>query len=385
MDGRENRKPLRDFGISLFLCGDVMTGRGIDQVLPHPCHPAIHEPYMKSALGYVELAERKTGPIPRRASFSYVWGDALSELRRETPDLRIINLETAVTTRADYDAEKGINYRMHPANVPALTAAGIDCCVLANNHVLDWGYEGLKETLTALRGAGVKTAGAGADLAEAEAPARFEIEGKGSVLVFSFGSETSGIPRGWGATEQGPGVHLLEDLSDRTVQRISRQVRRLKGKDAVVVASIHWGENWGYPIFRDQKEFAHGLIDAAGVDLIHGHSSHHVKAMEVYRGKLILYGSGDFLNDYEGIEGHEVFRDDLSLMYFARLDPATGKLLSLRMIPMQIRHFRVSRAAAPDALWLRDVLNREGSGLGTRVEVEADGTLTLQSEGLPAS
>ncbi|MGZ8196552.1 MAG: CapA family protein, partial [Methylosarcina sp.] len=139
--------------ITLFLCGDVMTGRGIDQVLPHPVNPQIHEPFMTSAEGYVKLAEKANGPIPKPADFSYIWGDALEEFRSICPDVRIINLETAVTTSSDFWPGKGIHYRMHPENIPCLTAAGIDCCVLANNHVLDWGYAGLRETLTSLAGA----------------------------------------------------------------------------------------------------------------------------------------------------------------------------------------------------------------------------------------
>lgn len=126
--------------ITIFLTGDVMVGRGIDQILPHPGDPAIHESYMKSALGYVELAERTSGPIPRPADWAYIWGNALGELRRMAPDLRVINLETSITRSDEYWRNKGINYRMNPKNMAVLTTAGIDYCSLANNHVLDWGY-----------------------------------------------------------------------------------------------------------------------------------------------------------------------------------------------------------------------------------------------------
>ena len=160
--------------MTLFLGGDVMTGRGIDQVLPHPSEPRLYESYMKSALGYVELAERVNGPIPKPVDFSYVWGDALKEWRRVAPDVKIVNLETNITMSEDW-AAKGINYRMHPGNVPCINAAGIDCCALANNHALDWGHSGLAETLDTLKNANVKTAGAGWSLTEAEAPATVEI------------------------------------------------------------------------------------------------------------------------------------------------------------------------------------------------------------------
>jgi poly-gamma-glutamate synthesis protein (capsule biosynthesis protein) len=83
-------------------------------------------------------------------------------------------------------------------------------------------------------------------------------------------------------------------------------------------------------------------------------------------------------NDYEGIPGYEGFRDDLGLMYFVSMDPSTGKLVQVHMIPTQIRHFRVNRASRADAVWIRDMLNREGEKFGTRVELNKDHTLTLQ-------
>src|SRR5262245_5507733 len=147
-----------------------MTGRGIDQILPHPLDPRLFEGWLTSSVDYVRLAERRWGALPRQVPFDYVWGDALELWRTTDPDLRIGNLETSVTF-ADAPAPKGINYRMSPQNVGVLTAAQFDCCPLANNHVLDWGRVGLIETLETLRRAGIATAGAGRDLVEASTPA----------------------------------------------------------------------------------------------------------------------------------------------------------------------------------------------------------------------
>jgi poly-gamma-glutamate synthesis protein (capsule biosynthesis protein) len=171
--------------VTLFLCGDVMLGRGIDQILPHPGDPSLHEPYVASAKEYVALAQRRNGPIPAPVDFSYVWGDALDELQCAMPQARIINLETSVTRGHDF-AQKGINYKLNPDNVACLTSAGIDCCVLANNHVLDFGENGLRETLDSLKRANICTAGAGCDEAEARAPAAIKVNA-GRVLVFAFG------------------------------------------------------------------------------------------------------------------------------------------------------------------------------------------------------
>jgi poly-gamma-glutamate synthesis protein (capsule biosynthesis protein) len=375
-DRRVTRSPGED-GVTLFLCGDVMTGRGIDQILPHPVDPRIFEPYMTDARDYVALAESVNGPVDRPVDLAYIWGDALAELGRVAPDARIVNLETAVTT-SETPRPKGINYRMHPENIGCLTAARIDCCTLANNHVLDWGYDGFEETLATLETAGILYAGAGRNLAGARAPAVIALPGNRRVLVFGLGSASSGIGWQWGAAEGRAGVNLLDDLSEQTVRTVAEQVAAHKARGDIAVASIHWGGNWGYDIPHAHRAFAHALVDRAGIDLVHGHSSHHVKGIEVYRDRLILYGCGDFINDYEGISGMEEFRGDLGLMYFPLLDPATGRLRALAMTPTRLRNLRVNRASPSESTWLADVLNREGRALGTRVTAGDDGRLSLE-------
>ena len=362
--------------VRLFLCGDVMLGLGIDQVLPRPCSAILHESYVQSALDYVHLAEEANGPIARAVAPSYVWGAALDELKRIQPDVRIINLETAVTRSEDF-APKGINYRLSPENADCLTAASIDCCVLANNHVLDWGRTGLLDTLTTLARLQIKTAGAGRDLDDASAPAALHLAGKGRVLVFSFAVVTSGTPRSWAAGRDAPGVNLLTDLSEATAVRVSDQVARQRQSHDVIVVSIHWGPNWGYDIPQEQQQFAHTLIDRADVSVIHGHSSHHAKGIEVYNDRLILYGCGDFLNDYEGIQGYEDYRDDLALMYFVEIEPASGDLATIEILPLQIRKFSLVRPSGPDIDWARQMLDRESRSFRTSVAVVSPGRLAL--------
>lgn len=362
--------------IRLFLCGDVMIGRGIDQVLTHPNHPALHEGYVHSAMDYVRLAEEANGPIPRHVDPSYVWGAALDEWQRERPDGRIINLETSVTRSGDY-VLKGINYRVSPENANCLAAAAIDCCVLANNHVLDWGRAGLSETLATLADLRIKTAGAGRILDEAAAPALLDFHRKGRVLIFSFASPSSGVPRSWAATRESPGVNFLGELSLASVAGIAEQIGRLRQPGDVIVVSIHWGSNWGYEVPDAQQRFAHALVDHAGVSIVHGHSSHHAKGIEIYRDRLILYGCGDFLNDYEGIHGYEEYRDDLALMYFAAIDAASANVVGLEIVPLQIRNFRLAQPSHQDVEWLQQTLDRESRRLGARVVLDAVGRLVL--------
>ena len=350
-----------------------MTGRGLDQVLPTPGSPALYEPSVRDARDYVRLAERTSGAIPRQAPAARVWGEALEVLEGQRPDLRIINLETAVTTASRPATEKGIHYRMHPGNIRCLQAARIDCCALANNHVLDWSRAGLEETLAVLDRHGIQHAGAGRDAAEASAPAVLTPERGARLLVFSCAAGDSGVPVHWNAAAERPGVFRLEALSRRSARALAAHIRSRREPGDRVMLSIHWGGNWGFNIPQAHRDFARALVEEGVVDLVHGHSSHHVRGFEVYRGRLILYGCGDFINDYEGIGGHEQFRGELSVMYFPRLDPDSGALDSLVLVPTRMRRMRIERATGTDRQWLLETLRRESGFLDPRIVIEDSG------------
>jgi poly-gamma-glutamate synthesis protein (capsule biosynthesis protein) len=363
--------------VSLALCGDVMTGRGVDQILPHPSDPVLYEDYVHDALEYVGLAIHANGPVSFPVGFDYIWGDALAELRRA--DMRIVNLETSITTSAGPWPGKGIHYRMHPQNVGCLAAARIDCCGLANNHVLDWGYAGLAETLHTLDEARIAHAGAGRNAGAASAPVALAVPAKGRVLVLALGSPTSGIPPGWAAETEKAGVNILTDLSTNNARRIAQEFLRITRPDDIAVVSIHWGGNWGYEIPTAQISFARQLVDE-GIDIVHGHSAHHRKAIEIRRGHLILYGCGDFVNDYEGISGHEEYRGDLTLLYRITMTVQPRRLADVTLLPMQVRRLRLNRASADDAKWLASVLSRECARFQTDARLQPDGTIRVRGQ-----
>ena len=366
--------------VTLFACGDVMTGRGVDQILGHPGDPRLWEREVRDARQYVALAESINGAIPRPVDDSWPWGDALATLDEAAPDVRIVNLETSVTTSGDAAAEdKEVLYRMAPDNVGCLSAARPDVCALANNHVLDFGPAGLVQTCEVLAASGLKTAGAGRDAAEAARPTTVDLGGGGRLLVVSCGARSSGIPGHWAAGVDRPGVNLLPDLTASSAEALTGRIERERRPGDIVVASVHWGSNWGYDLSREQVEFAHWLVDG-GVDVVHGHSSHHVRPVEVYRDRLILHGCGDFIDDYEGIGGYAAYRDDLRLMFFAEIDPETGALVRLRVVPMQARQMRLHVATRDDARYLADLLERIGPG--TRTEVDPDRSIWLRPAAL---
>jgi poly-gamma-glutamate capsule biosynthesis protein CapA/YwtB (metallophosphatase superfamily) len=366
---------MRDSLVTLFVCGDVMLGRGIDQILPRPGNPALREARIRDAGDYVALAER-AGRIPRPVPHSWPWGDSLAVLDEVAPDARIVNLETSITRSEDYAPGKAVHYRMSPDNLPCLATARPDACVLANNHVLDFGRRGLTETVDVLAGARMQPVGAGRNIEAARRPAIIPLDAGGRVLVFSLGTASSGVPASWAATPTDAGIDFIPTLSDTAADAVVGRVQHEKRPGDIVVASIHWGSNWGYDVADDQVRFAHRLIDG-GVDVVHGHSSHHPRPVEVYRDKLVLYGCGDLINDYEGIGGREEFRSDLRPLYFATLEPATAALAHFRIVPMQVHRMQLRAASSADTEWLRDVLDQVSRHLGTRLGLEPDGAVIL--------
>lgn len=358
-------------GVTMFLAGDVMLARGIDQILGAPCDPVLHESYVTDAREYIALAEERSGAIPRGAPPAYPWGEAVAILDSAHPDARIVNLETSITRSDDYDHGKGIHYRVSPENAASLAAARIDVCTLGNNHVLDWGELGLHDTLATLDRLHIGWCGAGRDPAEAMRPAVIELGERGRIIVFSIGCPDAGVPPHWAATPERPGVNVLAALDDHAVRRLGRAIEPWRRSRSVIIVSIHWGGNWGFEVPLHHRRFAHRMIDEAGAHVVHGHSSHHVKGIEVHHGQPILYGCGDLITDYEGIRSHEAYRGDLSLLYLVTLDP-TGALARLEMAPTRMRRFRIVRADPDETRWLATTLAVCGRGLGTSVAIERD-------------
>ena len=364
--------------LRLFLAGDVMTGRGIDQALAQPSDPVLYEDWIRNARDYLGLAEHANGPIAVPLAPEAVWGDALAALDRAQPDLRIVNLETAVTTASTAWPGKGIHYRMHPGNVGVLRAARIDACVLANNHVLDWGRQGLAQTLQTLQRAGIATVGAGADASAAWAPVRLPLGGGATLLLFALAFGSAGAPADWAATAQRPGIAWLDKPTRAGADRWAEHIGRQRRAGETVVASVHWGGNWGRDVPATHRDFAHRLLDAGVVDVLHGHSSHHPLPIEVYRDRLVLYGCGDLLNDYEGIGAHGGLRSDLGCLYLATLTRGTGALRELEIVPMQIRRFALRDADDAARRDLLSLFNEQKPPLGTRVQTAPAGGWRLR-------
>lgn len=290
-------------GIRLAVTGDFMIGRGIDAIMPNHVDGVLYESFMKHANHYVDIAEKVNGPLPRKEirdkGCAYIWGDLLEELKTNPPDCFIVNLETALTTN-EQPYSKSINYRCHPANVECLTVAGVHVATLGNNHVLDWNAEGLIESIATLDRVGVQFAGAGRNNTEARMPAEYMCtKSNVCVRIAAVGFPSAGVPLDWIAGSHSAGVHVYESATIAVARRVAESLvtgyreEDAAKKECIKVASLHWGPNWGWGTPIEHRSFAYALIDA-GVDIVIGHSSHHVKGIVVYKGRLIAYSLGDF-------------------------------------------------------------------------------------------
>eukprot|EP00747_Dinoflagellata_sp_TGD_P075148 gnl/TRDRNA2_/TRDRNA2_158623_c0_seq1.p1 gnl/TRDRNA2_/TRDRNA2_158623_c0~~gnl/TRDRNA2_/TRDRNA2_158623_c0_seq1.p1 ORF type:complete len:208 (-),score=23.74 gnl/TRDRNA2_/TRDRNA2_158623_c0_seq1:142-765(-) len=193
-----------------------------------------------------------------------------------------------------------------------------------------------------------------------------------------MGHRSSGVMEGWQADADGKhyGINTVE-FTDAWVQRFAEHVGTFRQKGDVVVASVHWGVNWSWEIPQEQQEFARKLVDVADVDIVHGHSSHHFKGIELYKGRLLMYGAGDILTDYEGIKegttqlGDEVgARGDLGFMYFVDYDAFKRRVDGLTLKPTLLRHLRIELPTETDVQLALQTIQRECEKFGLKVQLD---------------
>jgi poly-gamma-glutamate synthesis protein (capsule biosynthesis protein) len=268
-----------------------------------------------------------------------VWGDVLPHLAQA--DLRIINLECALTNHLQpwTRSEKMFHFRADPKAVRVLQAAHIDACTLANNHILDYEERGLRDTLRTLNATGIRHAGAGANAAEAAAPAMLDVSGSEPcrVALLSF---TDNEPD-FAATAERPGTNYLEvSLDEAALARIANSIAQARAQGAdLVVFSNHWGANFVERPSVEFRSFARRVIEL-GADIYHGHSAHIYQGIEIYRGKPILYDTGNFIDDYAV---HPLLRNDRSCLFKVMF--AQGKLCRIELLPvtLSVAHVALAR------------------------------------------
>lgn len=297
--------------LTLLFAGDVMLGRGVDETLQHE-------------------------------SAAHPWGDLLPVL--ESADLLLANLECVLTDRTKRWTDGGYKpfyFRARPHAVNALVAGHVGFVSLANNHVGDFGWQGLQDTIAALDRAGIAHAGAGMDRGDAHDAARLVRRGaRVSVLAFAD------YPAEWRATATSPGMNYTPvSLDPEDFAEVTRQIAAARERADCVVFSIHWGPNMRAWPSHEFRAFARAVIDA-GADVFWGHSAHVVQGVEFHHGHPILYDTGDLVDDY-AVDPH--LRNDLSALFVVRMHPPAVE--SVEIVPVQIADMQVNLAREPAREW----------------------------------
>jgi poly-gamma-glutamate capsule biosynthesis protein CapA/YwtB (metallophosphatase superfamily) len=285
----------------------------------------------------------------------HVWGDTLPVLLGA--DARICNLECVISDRGApwSDYPKAFHFRSTAKNIALLRAARMSAVSLANNHVLDYGCEALSQMLEILDRAGIAHSGAGKNLSEASGLAAVGLTGMRLGLVAFTDNEP-----GWEASESRAGIFYVPvELRDSRAKHLLDIVSRNRETVDVLVVSAHWGPNWGYEPPRSHVHFAHALVDA-GADIVFGHSSHVFRGIEFYRGRPILYGAGNFVDDYAV---DEIERNDESFIFVVEIE--NGAARGLRLYPTMIAECRARRASGADAEGIAIKMERLWRAIGT--------------------
>jgi poly-gamma-glutamate synthesis protein (capsule biosynthesis protein) len=327
---------------------------------------------MKIALLGDVMLGRLVNDHLKTADPAYVWGDTLSVLRHA--DLRFANLECVLADGGTPMAGKVFHFRSDIKNVESLRSAAIDAVSLANNHVLDFGVDALREMLPALDQHGILATGAGLDLAAARRPA---VRHTGLTAV-GFIAFTDNQPD-WEATSRSPGIHYVPvDAVDRRGTDLLDLVRQTKGRVQLLIVSSHWGPNWGAAVPATHQRLARALIEA-GADVVFGHSAHIFRGVEIYRNRPIIYSAGDFVDDY-AVDPDE--RNDQSFVFLLETEGSVPR--TLRLYPTNIARLQ-TRLARRSAARIAERMQRLSSQLGTPSNwAEADKVLEISIDAASA-
>ncbi|WP_372635887.1 CapA family protein [Cohnella sp.] len=262
----------------------------------------------------------------------------------QAADIAAGNLEAPITVRGTPAEDKQYVFRGTVEALEAVKDAGFDFLSLANNHTLDYGWQGLSDTMDALDDAGLKHAGSGNDDKEAFEPSYIEVKG----MSVAFVSVTRVVPVvEWKADKNRPGV--AEAYSP---DRAAAAIKEAKKNADLVVVMVHWGKERNDRPVAHQTDLAHRFVDA-GADLVIGSHPHVLQGFESYKGKWIAYSLGNFVfsttsvrSSETGILNAECRRDgscDLSFTpMFAKnsqpapMEDAEGKALLARLSSLSI-------------------------------------------------
>lgn len=288
--------------------------------------------------------------------YKYPWGNVLRTIQKN--DINIINLETTLT-RSEKIIPKVFNFKSDSQNIKVLKKAHITLVNLANNHSLDFSSDGLFETIDVLDDAGILHVGAGKNEQEAKKVIIIEKNGiKIGVIGYTDNEPT------WKATPAKEGTNYIA-VGD--IETIKKDIQEVRNNVDILIATIHWGPNMRLKPSSDFVNFAHHMIDA-GIDIIHGHSAHVIQGIEIYKNRIIMYDTGDFIDDYAV---DPVLRNDLSFLFKITIEDK--KIKEINLIPVKISNMQVNLATGNDKKFIIERIINSSEKFGTYFNQNGDG------------
>ena len=316
--------------ITIGLTGDIMLGRLVNQSITTHGH-------------------------------TYPWGDVLPLLKKN--DFNIINLETTIT-KSEKRVFKVFNFKLDPDNIQSLVEANISLVNLANNHIFDFNEEGFVETTQLLDSKKIKHVGAGKDLNQAR---KLEILEKNGIKIGVIGY-TDNEPD-WAATSEKAGINYIRIGQ---LDQVEHDIKSIRNQVDILIISIHWGPNKVERPETNLVDFAHKIIDC-GADLIHGHSAHIFQGIEIYNGKPIIYGAGDFIDDYMVYPDQH---NDHSFLFKAII--TKDGIQKIELIPVYISEMQVNLAKDELAHKILNHMKKLSAEFGTKLEIKNNlGTIRI--------
>ncbi|MDE3182506.1 MAG: CapA family protein [Bacteroidota bacterium] len=310
-----------------------------------------NDPLVIGLTGDVMIGRTVDSSISREG-YRYVWGNVLPLLR--STDMNLVNLETTLTN-SNKMVTKTFNFKASPDKIKCLKDANVTVANLANNHILDYSEEGLIETIQTLKKAGIEYVGAGMNDKEASKPVILTRKNiKIGILGFTDNEPT------WKAGAAKSGINYINVSSEDDRKSALLSIAQLKKEADLVITSIHWGPNMKEFPEKNFIDFAHQMIDN-GAGIIHGHSAHNFQGIEVYDHKLILYDTGDFVDDYRF---DPVFRNNHS--FFFRVEADEKGVTKLKLFPVLISDYQVN-LATKDAKWSLQRMQHLSGKFGTTI------------------
>ncbi|MFH0898032.1 MAG: CapA family protein [bacterium] len=285
--------------------------------------------------------------------YKYPWGTMLPILHEQ--DLNIINLETTLT-KSKKQVPKVFNFKADPDKVQTLIEGRIDVVSLANNHSLDFSEEGLLETMQVLEKANILYVGAGKNITEARKPIIVTKHGISCGIIGWTDNEPE-----WLATETQPGTNYIA-VGDLT--SLKHSIDQVRSKVDYVIVTAHWGPNKRQRPPKEFIDFAHQMIDA-GVDIFQGHSAHIFQGIEIYKHKIIMYDTGDFVDDYAV---YPDLRNDHSFLFRITLDKKHVKTIEL--VPVLISEMQVNKAPSDQAQEMLEKMKKLSAEFGTAMVIK---------------